>query len=55
MMSWMKKKDFKGLLLKDKAVRRYLKAKDIDDIFDLRHYFRNIGYIFSRVFGGKRG
>jgi adenylosuccinate lyase len=51
MLSWMKKKDFKGLLLKDKDVRRYLKAKDIDDIFDLRHYFRNIGYIFNRVFG----
>jgi adenylosuccinate lyase len=51
MLSWMKKKDFKGLLLKDKDVRRYLKAKDIDDIFDLRHYFRNIGYIFDRVFG----
>jgi adenylosuccinate lyase len=54
MLSWMKKKDFKGLLLKDKDVRRYLKAKDIDDIFDLRHYFKNIGYIFNRVFGKVR-
>jgi adenylosuccinate lyase len=51
MSSWKKKKDFKSLLLKDKDVRRYLKAKEIDDIFDLKHYFRNIGYIFNRVFG----
>ncbi len=51
MLSWMKKKDFKGLLLKDKDVRRYLKAKDLDNIFDLKHYFSGIGYIFRRVFG----
>jgi adenylosuccinate lyase len=55
MLSWKKKKDFKGLLLKDKEVRRYLTAKDIEDIFDLKHYFRNIGYIFERVFGKARG
>jgi adenylosuccinate lyase len=51
MLSWKRKKDFRGLLLKDRDVRKYLKAKEIDDIFDLRHYFKNIGYIFNRVFG----
>ncbi len=54
MLSWKKKRDFKSLLLKDKDVKRYLKTKDIDDIFDLKHYFRNIDYIFSRVFGSGR-
>lgn len=54
MLSWKKKTDFKSLLLKDKDVRRYLKTKDINDIFDLKHYFRNIDYIFSRVFGKAR-
>src|SRR5512135_1847233 len=49
MMSWKKRRDFKALLLKDPAVRKHLSAKDINDIFDLKHYFRNIDYIFSRV------
>ncbi len=55
MLSWKRKTDFKGLLVKDKDVKRYLKRRDIDDIFDLKHYFRNIDYIFSRVFGKGRG
>ncbi len=53
MMSWKKRKDFRSLLLKDPAVRKYLSAKEINAIFDLKHYFRNIGFIFERVFGGK--
>ncbi|MDA8240593.1 MAG: adenylosuccinate lyase [Nitrospiraceae bacterium] len=54
MMSWKKRKDFRALLLKDPAVRKYLSAKEINAIFDLKHYFRNIDFIFERVFGGKR-
>jgi adenylosuccinate lyase len=54
MMSWKKRKDFKALLLKDPAVRKYLSAKELDVIFDLKHYFGNIDFIFERVFGGKR-
>ncbi|MGE5299685.1 MAG: adenylosuccinate lyase [Acidobacteriota bacterium] len=53
MMSWKKRKDFRALLLKDPSVRKYLSAKDINAIFDLKHYFRNIDFIFERVFGGK--
>jgi adenylosuccinate lyase len=51
MMSWKTKKQFKDLLLKDKAVRKYLSVSELNDIFDLRHYFNNVGYIFKRVFG----
>jgi adenylosuccinate lyase len=51
MMSWKTRKDFKGLLLKDRDVKKYLSQKEIYDIFDLKHYFRNIDYIFKRVFG----
>jgi adenylosuccinate lyase len=51
MMSWKQKKDFKSLLLKDKEVRKYLSQKEITEIFDLKQYFRNIDFIFSRVFG----
>jgi len=51
MKSWKTRKEFKKLLLQDKRVKRYLSAKEIEDIFDLKHYFRNISFIFERVFG----
>jgi adenylosuccinate lyase len=51
MMSWKTKKQFKGLLAGDKEVKKYLSARELNDIFDLKHYFRNIDYIFKRVFG----
>jgi adenylosuccinate lyase len=51
MMSWKTRKQFKALLSKDKEVKKYLSSKELNDIFDLKHYFRNIDYIFKRVFG----
>lgn len=51
MRSWKEKKEFKGLLLKDRDIKKYLSKAEMDNIFDLRHYFKNIGYIFERVFG----
>jgi adenylosuccinate lyase len=53
MRSWREKRDFKELLLKEKAVRQYLSAQEIDRIFDLRQYFTHVDYIFKRVFGKK--
>jgi adenylosuccinate lyase len=54
MQSWKTKKDFKGLLMKDKLVRKYLTKGELDGIFDLRHYFRSVDYLFERVFGRKK-
>ncbi len=51
MKSWKEKKEFKGLLLKDREVRKYIAPKAMNDIFDLGHYFRNVNYLFKRVFG----
>jgi len=51
MSSWKTKKEFKAILLKDKDIRKYLTGREINDIFDLRHYLRNIDYIYKRVFG----
>lgn len=51
MKSWEKGVEFKKLLLKDKEVKRYLSSKDIEDIFDLEYYLKNVNYIFKRVFG----
>lgn len=53
MESWKTKKDFRKNLLRDKDVKKYLSAKELDDIFDLGHYFRNIDYIYGRVLGTK--
>lgn len=50
MRSWKERKDFKTLLVKDKEVRKYLAPKKIDDLFDLKQYFRNVNFIFKRVF-----
>jgi adenylosuccinate lyase len=54
MKSWREKKDFKGLLLKDKEVRKHISPKMMNDIFDLKHYFRRVDYLFARVFGKGR-
>lgn len=51
MKSWKQRREFKGLLLKDRDVRKYLTAGMMDDLFDLKHYFKNVDYIFVRVFG----
>ncbi|MEW6162976.1 MAG: adenylosuccinate lyase [Nitrospirota bacterium] len=53
MRSWKAGVDFKKLLSKDKEVKKYLMAKEIDEIFDLSYYLKNVDYIFKRVFGTK--
>jgi adenylosuccinate lyase len=49
--SWKTGIQFRKLLLKDKEVKQYLTAKEIDNIFDLGYYLKNVDYIFQRVFG----
>jgi len=53
MKSWKEKKEFRRLLLGDKEVRRYLTPRMMDELFSLNHYFKNVDYIFRRVFGRK--
>ena len=50
MKSWQSGIEFKKLLLKDRDVKKYLKSKDIEKIFDLKYYLKNVDYIFKRVF-----
>ncbi len=50
MKSWQSGMEFKKLLLKDRDVKKYLKSKDIEKIFDLKYYLKNVDYIFRRVF-----
>jgi len=51
MKSWKGKKDFKQLLLKDANVKRLLTEKEIERIFSMKHYLKNVDYLFQRVFG----
>jgi adenylosuccinate lyase len=49
MKSWKEKADFKDLLMKDSQVLRFLSRKELDKIFDLDYYLRNVNKIFRKV------
>lgn len=51
MLSWKEREDFKELLKRDKDMKRYLTSSEIEELFDLSYYLRNVGHIFKRVFG----
>jgi adenylosuccinate lyase len=48
MKSWQENLDFKGTLLKDKDVQTYLTPQELEKIFNLDYYLRNIDNIFKR-------
>jgi adenylosuccinate lyase len=50
MKSWKTGSQFRTLLLKDKEIRKYLDKREIENIFDLKYYLKNVNYIFKRVF-----
>jgi adenylosuccinate lyase len=49
MKSWRQTIDFKESLLEDKEVSRYLSKKELDKLFDLDYYLRNVNKIFKKV------
>jgi adenylosuccinate lyase len=50
MKSWKEKKPFQDLLKKEKLITEYLSEKEIDSLFDMKFYTKNVDYIFKRVF-----
>ena len=42
--------DLKREILKDPQMRRYLSSSDIEQIWDLKYYLKNVDFIFRRVF-----
>jgi adenylosuccinate lyase len=54
MKSWQTGVQFRKILFRDTDVKRYLTAKEMEDIFDLKYYLKNVDYIFKRVFGQTR-
>jgi adenylosuccinate lyase len=49
MITWHKNIDFKEILLRDKDVAKYLAKRDLDKIFNLDYYLRNVNKIFKNV------
>ncbi|MCX5705023.1 MAG: adenylosuccinate lyase [Candidatus Omnitrophica bacterium] len=49
MKTWKEGSDFKQNLLEDADVPKYLNAKDLDKIFNLDYYLRNVNKIFRKV------
>ncbi|NOZ26187.1 MAG: adenylosuccinate lyase [Nitrospirae bacterium] len=50
MKSWQEGKDFHTLLGEDPEITRHLSLEELDSLFDLSYYLRNVDYIFKRVF-----
>ena len=44
------KRPFRELLKQDKLITKFLSAKEIDSLFDMKFYTKNVGYIYKRVF-----
>ena len=49
MQTWSEGTDFKANLLKDKKLVRCFSAKELDSLFSLDYYLRNVNKIFKRV------
>lgn len=52
MKSWNENLEFRELLAEDAAVKKYLTPKDLNNIFNVNNFLRNINFIFKRVFKG---
>ncbi|MBI4849013.1 MAG: adenylosuccinate lyase [Nitrospirae bacterium] len=50
MESWSAKREFKEFLKEDKEIKNYLSTKEIEKLFELSYYLKNVNYIFKRVF-----
>jgi adenylosuccinate lyase len=49
MKSWKEKTDFKESLLQDQVMAKYISRKELDDLFDIDYYLRNVNKIFKRL------
>jgi adenylosuccinate lyase len=55
MRAWKEGLDFHQLVLADKDITSRVPRKQIEHAFDLPRQLKNVGKIFERVFGGKKG
>jgi len=54
MQSWKEKTPYIDLLKQDKVITKYLSMNDIDALFDMKFYTKNVDYIYKRVFGSTK-
>ncbi len=50
MKVWESGQDFKGLIMEDEDICRYLSKKEIEEMFDLDYHLKHVDEIFERVF-----
>src|SRR2546421_935783 len=55
MKSWDEGADFRGLVSKDKEITGTLSQEQIDAVFSLEKYLRNVDQVFARVFDETNG
>lgn len=48
-LTWQSGSEFKEALLRDRKVRRYLSADEIDACFNIKYYLRNIEKVYKRL------
>ena len=53
LQAWDESKDFKNVIAKDSAVKKYLSKKEIEQSCNMKNYLKHIDDIFLRVFGKK--
>lgn len=51
--AWGEGKDFKNVIAKDRAIKKYLSKKEIEQSCNMKNYLKHIDDIFLRVFGKK--
>lgn len=51
MKVWDEGGEYRELVLADADISTHLSAEEIERVFDVRHYLRNVGRVFERVFG----
>ena len=51
MKSWHEGIEFRKLLEQDEIVQKFLGAKDLDGIFNVNNFLKNLDFSFHRVFG----
>ena len=50
MKVWDEGGDYQAMINKDADISSHLSHEEIARVFDLKHYLRNVGYVFDRVF-----
>jgi adenylosuccinate lyase len=50
MQSWRQRKPFKDILKKNPLIKKYISLKEIEELFNLSYYVKNVDYVFKRVF-----